>query len=437
MAMIIGSAPTATNSGASGPPEKLTGTSFNDTFDHKGGDDQIDGGAGTDTALFFDSKSHYAITTLAGITHVKAVSGAVSPYAYSEAVLVNVELIQFADGSVDLSTTSNNTLFGMLPTATNSGASGPPEKLTGTSFNDTFDHRGGNDQIDGGAGTDTALFFDSKSHYAITTLAGITHVKAVSGAVSPYAYSEAVLVNVELIQFADGSVDLSTTSNNTLFGMLPTATNSGASGPPEKLTGTSFNDTFDHRGGNDQIDGGAGTDTALFFDSKSHYAITTLAGITHVKAVSGAVSPYAYSEAVLVNVERLQFTDKSLALDITGNAGTTAKILGVVFGEASVSNTQYVGIGLSLLDSGVSYSDLMQFALTAAGATTNARVVNLLWTNLFHSAPTAAEASPYVAMLDDGSLSVGALGVIAADLAENTNNINLTGLQQTGIEYSL
>ena len=81
------------------------------------------------------------------------------------------------------------------------------------------------------------------------------------------------------------------------------------------------------------------------------------------------------------------------------------------------------------------YADLMQLALTAAGATTNTAVVNKLWTNLFGAAPTAAQAAPYVAMLDSGSSTPGALGVMAADLSLNTDNIHLVGLQATGIHY--
>ena len=46
----------------------------------------------------------------------------------------------------------------------------------------------------------------------------------------------------------------------------------------------------------------------------------------------------------LVNVERIQFSDTSLALDISGNAGQAAKILGAVFGPASVKDSDPVGI---------------------------------------------------------------------------------------------
>lgn len=195
----------------------------------------------------------------------------------------------------------------------------------------------------------------------------------------------------------------------------------------DTITGNSANNVITGGGGNDTIDGGAGVDTAVFSGAKSAYTVAS-GGKGWIVTGQGGTSN-------LGNVERLQFVDAKVALDLNGNAGTTAKILGAVFGAASVSNAAYVGIGLNYLDGGMSYADLMAAALKAAGATSNSAIVNLLWTNLFHTAPTADQAAPYVAMLDNGSTTVGALGVMAADLSLNTNNINLVGLQQSGISY--
>ena len=96
---------------------------------------------------------------------------------------------------------------------------------------------------------------------------------------------------------------------------------------------------------------------------------------------------------------------------------------------------QYVGIGLQYLDAGTTYEQLAALAVSVSGASGNAGVVALLWTNLFGSAPTDEQAAPYVAMLSGGSLSVGALTVLAADLDLNASRINLTGLATSGLEY--
>ena len=125
---------------------------------------------------------------------------------------------------------------------------------------------------------------------------------------------------------------------------------------------------------------------------------------------------------------------KFVAYDLNANAGTTAKILGAVIGKDGLQNKSYVGIGLSLLDNGMSYSDLGALALTAVGATTNDAVVSTLWKNVIGTVATEANLAPYIKMLTDG-MKVGDLVVLAADTSFNTTNINLVGLAQTGIEY--
>lgn len=123
------------------------------------------------------------------------------------------------------------------------------------------------------------------------------------------------------------------------------------------------------------------------------------------------------------------------AYDISGNAGTTVKILGAVFGKTAVANKQYVGIGLDLLDKGMSYDTLAGLALNVAKATTNDQIVTALWTNVVGSTPTAADKAPFIKMLEDG-MTPGALTHMAAETSYNTANINLVGLAQTGIEYT-
>ena len=137
----------------------------------------------------------------------------------------------------------------------------------------------------------------------------------------------------------------------------------------------------------------------------------------------------------LIDIDRVIFKDTSIAIDLKGNAGTAAKILGAVFGKTAVANKEYLGIGLDLLDKGMSYDALAGLALNTARATTNDQIVTTLWTNVVGSAPSAADKAPFIKMLEDG-MTPGALAQMAADTSINTNNINLVGLAQTGIEYT-
>lgn len=198
----------------------------------------------------------------------------------------------------------------------------------------------------------------------------------------------------------------------------------------DELTGGSDNELLFGGAGDDAIDGGTGTDTAMFSTGRSFYSFTkTGAAIYSITDMSGAEGIDS-----LANVERLQFSDVGVALDLTGNSGMVAKILGGVFGSTAVSNEEYVGIGLSLLDGGMSYQDLMALAIGVTGQTTPLDIVRLLWTNVVGSAPTNEQAQPFVDMLNNG-WSVGQLGVLAADTDLNQGNINLIGLAQTGLEY--
>jgi hypothetical protein len=178
------------------------------------------------------------------------------------------------------------------------------------------------------------------------------------------------------------------------------------------------------------IDGGYGIDTSMYNAARSVFTVAKVQSTDKFKVTS----TIAGIQDVLTNIERLKFSDKSLAIDISGNAGTTAKILGAVFGKESVSNKSYVGIGLSFLDAGWTYDNLAGLALDAAGAKTNDQIVSLLWTNVIGTKPTDADKQPFIALLENG-MSAGALAHLAADTSFNTTNINLVGLAQTGIEY--
>jgi hypothetical protein len=209
---------------------------------------------------------------------------------------------------------------------------------------------------------------------------------------------------------------------DTLIGTPAGDTLRGANGP----------DTLTGGPGNDLLDGGNGRDTAVYSGTFSQYSVVrTASGFTVTDNIGNDGTD------TLLDVERLRFVEGAtgLALDLDGNAGTVAKVLGAVFGPDAVSNKAFVGIGLALMDAGVSYQQLMQLALGAAGVTTHSAEVNLLWQNLTGFSPTPEQAAPFVALLDSGAASPIDLAIAASELELNKVNINLVGLQQTGIEF--
>ena len=200
----------------------------------------------------------------------------------------------------------------------------------------------------------------------------------------------------------------------------------------DRLDGLAGNDVLIGGLGDDQLNGGVGIDTAQFEGSYDRYKTSNSqsAFVVTDKGSNGE------GMDVLINVERLKFLDKSVAIDLEGHAGKAVKVIGAVLGKDAVKNPGFVGIGLSYLDNELSYSDLGLLALTAVGATSNDAIVSKLWFNLVGSAASASDKAPYIKMLADG-MKPGDLVVMAADLPLNTYNIGLVGLMQTGVEFAL
>jgi Ca2+-binding RTX toxin-like protein len=271
------------------------------------------------------------------------------------------------------------------------------EVLVGTADDDTFYPGGGWDVVDGGLGIDTVVVIGRSSQFKLVLDNGVTYIDALSGASASTERTE--LINVELVQFLDKTVNLVA------------------------------NDTFKGQAGTDLFDGGLGTDTVVYSGPLVQYTVNKSGNSYIVSEPTGSDGT-----DYLTNIERLKFKDKFIAIDLDGNAGTTAKILGAVFGKESVLNKSYVGIGLNFLDTGWTYDNLAGLALDAAGAKTNDQIVSLLWTNVIGTKPTATDKQPFIALLENG-MAAGALAHLAADTSFNTTNINLVGLAQTGIEY--
>lgn len=317
----------------------------------------------------------------------------------------------------------------------------------------------GTDTIDQSSGILLGNFTYNGPKVDLTTVTGIftTLKHYTNGLLMETDYSAQPIDLIKFIQ-DNGSYMWSFLAGNDVF------TGSLTNKAQDTVIGLGGNDTFEGGGDNgdadgngaagsttyyngrqDWFDGGEGIDTAIFRGNIGNYTTDKKSDIFDATTINLAASSYLSGFRVhdttgldgtdfLINVERLKFSDTKLALDLDGNAGLTAKILGSVFGAASVSNKQFVGIGLSILDGGMSYSDLMALALNAAGATTNDAVVTVLWTNVVGTAPTAADKAPFIDMLNNG-MKAGDLGVLAADTTLNTAHINLVGLVQTGIEY--
>lgn len=199
----------------------------------------------------------------------------------------------------------------------------------------------------------------------------------------------------------------------------------------DHLIGNAGNNRLEGGGGNDMLDGGAGLDTAVYSGNQTRFVMSSSGTGFAVADRSGAEGT-----DTLTGIERVRFDDRSLALDLSGNAGVVARTLGAVFGKDAIRNEAYVGIGMNLVDGGMSALQLMQLALDVARpAASPEAIVELLYANVTGQAPTAADAEPYVLMLRSGEVTAASLGVMASETAYNLASIQFTGLAQAGLPY--
>jgi hypothetical protein len=275
----------------------------------------------------------------------------------------------------------------------------------------------GTETITCGAGADTVVFDLARASYSISYSAGVFHVSGPSG-------TEAIS-GAETFKFSDTSVPSS---------QLQTATN------PIALTVP--NATVHTTGANDLVTGLSGINTVVYTGLLSQYSIGNNGQIQVQDSVAGRDGI-----DTLVNIERIKFSDRSVAFDlnpsftadVTGNAGVVAKILGAVFGADSIAaHPDFVGIGLGFADAAMSYPNLMLLALNAKLGTgfTNEQEIQLLYTNLFAHAASATDIAFWNGTISSGQYTQATLAEMAADTATNAANIGLVGLATTGVQYS-
>ncbi len=353
--------------------------------------------------------------------------------------------------------------------------------LIGTPRDDTLEGGAGYDDLDGGEGNDTYLFgrgdgtdfltrsydraaYTGDEHGRLNTLrfkdgvnpADVTAmrngenlvIKLSSGDTftAPCFYAGDDPTNtynpLQQAVFQDGTVwDLAALSNLGLAGGTVHGGPIYGTRYADTIFGTVRRDVIDGRAGRDlikasagtdEIDGGSDLDTVAYAGPREAYAVSFNGAWFKVAARPGSMATEGTSE--LRRVERVQFSDGGLALDLDGQAGKVARILGAVFGADAVADQRLAGTGLSLLEQGMSYEALAAAAVSFAGKAAHAEIVDLLWNNIVGTAIPAAERAYWVGLLD-GGLSVGAFAVLAADTSLNAANIDLLGLAATGLAY--
>lgn len=207
-----------------------------------------------------------------------------------------------------------------------------------------------------------------------------------------------------------------------------------------KITGTSGNDTLDGAAGNNAIDGAAGIDTVVYSREKSDYLLLKTASGVNLKALAGGEG-----NDIVLNVERLKFLDKHIALDLTpnGNAGKALEFIGMLAFN-KLADKAVVGEIIYYVDRIPGMLDICQLAVGAgltkalAGSGSNTALAQLVFRNVIGKEATAPEVDALVSYMDGRSANMSQADFLAAiaGLELNQQHIGLVGLQTTGVEYT-
>lgn len=287
--------------------------------------------------------------------------------------------------------------------------------LVGTNGEDAFEGGSGNDSIDGGAGNDTAKYIGDFNQYGFTEKEG------------GYVIADSIsnrdgvdtLSNIEFVKFSDKTVPVSDLISQAGSGEL-------------SVSGTAINSI----GKNESVVGSSRIDEFIYTAAASTYQVNYFSGRVTVKnATSG-------EEDSLTSIERLKFTDKSLAFDITGNAGKAYRIYKAAFARDPQSGDMSgLGFWMSRIDNGMDmvevaarFIDSNEFRSLFGQNPTNAEFLTKVYTNVLGRTPDQGGYDWWLNELNTNPSKTRAK--VLADFAESSENqAGVASLIGNGITY--
>ncbi|UOD50405.1 DUF4214 domain-containing protein [Orrella daihaiensis] len=217
------------------------------------------------------------------------------------------------------------------------------------------------------------------------------------------------------------------------------------------IRGGDGNDTFIGYGStqyDDEFYGEAGIDTAIYRGKFSEYTIVWSESIWDGRLQDGTTtSGYIVTDSVtarddtdrLVGVERLQFSDVTLALDIDGIAAEAYRIYKAAFDRQP--DLTGLGFWIKNMDAGMGLEAVAQEFITSAefirmyGANpTDEQFVDLLYANVLDRQADQSGYDFWIGALDRGLTRAGLL----AEFSESRENVaNVAPLIEDGIQYTV
>jgi len=200
----------------------------------------------------------------------------------------------------------------------------------------------------------------------------------------------------------------------------------------DKIYGLGGDDRLEGGAGNDLLDGGSGLDAATYSAPRSRYTVTKDSSSFKVLDKTGVTGT-----DTVVNIERLVFSDATVALDINGTAGQAYRIYQAAFNRTPDNGGLKYWIGL--MDSGVPLSAVSAGFIASAefqklyGANpTNELFVSKLYDNVLHRKPDTGGYSYWVGLLNSNGIDKTSALVNFSE--SNENQAGVIGVIQNGID---
>lgn len=199
------------------------------------------------------------------------------------------------------------------------------------------------------------------------------------------------------------------------------------------LNGSALSDSLSSTAGNDVINGAGGFDTVNYSGKAGDFRIAiTDAGVQVVDSTGTQGSD------TLFNIERLQFNDLTVSLDLNGQAAQAYRVYRAAFDRGA--DDAGLGYWVKQMEAGVSLSSIAQAFIDSKefqesyGANPSHRdMVAQFYTNVLHRAPDSDGLDFWVNALDSGAIDAAAALVGFSESAENV--AQLISVNSQGIFY--
>ena len=203
-----------------------------------------------------------------------------------------------------------------------------------------------------------------------------------------------------------------------------------ASGQQTIFYGTNANDQFSSSYRSESFYGGEGIDTVVFSGARASY---TVSKSTTGWSISSPTSGFDTTQGV----ERLQFANEILALDIDGNAGQAYRVYQAAFDRTPDNNGLKYWIGR--MDSGTSQDRVaaefvgsLEFKNMYGFSPTNADFLTKIYGNVLHRQPDQGGYDWWLNQMNIGAYDKA--GVLASFSESPENQAAVIGSIQHGID---